>query len=81
MRGKENGHTCDVVRQNETAQGHAVRANIFYWARGLLSIDSTRSIRGPSTAPGQIAFTLTLADPNSIASVFINPISPHFAAT
>ena len=45
------------------------------------SIATTRSMRSPVTAPGAIALTRTPAGPSSIASVLVNPISPHFAAT
>lgn len=34
----------------------------------------------PRDAPGQIAFTRTLNGPSSIASDFVSPITPHFAA-
>ena len=59
-----------------------------YWRRiasgslplAAASLSITRSIRGPSTAPGQMAFTRMPAGPSSIASVFIKPMTPHFAA-
>jgi len=40
----------------------------------------TSSIRLPLTLPGQIALTRTPAPPNSIANVFVNPITAHLAA-
>ena len=47
-------------------------------ARARLTM--TLSIAGPSTGPGQIAFTRTLLDPASCARVRVNPINPHLDA-
>ena len=41
---------------------------------------TTRSIRSPSTEPGQIALTRTPNGPSSLASVLVSPITPHLAA-
>ena len=41
---------------------------------------STFSCRAPATTPGSSAFTRMPASPSSIASDFVSPITPHFAA-
>jgi hypothetical protein len=45
------------------------------------SASITRSMRGPLTEPGQIALARMPCGPSSIATVFIRPMTPHFAAT
>jgi hypothetical protein len=47
----------------------------------LASAAITRSMRGPSTEPGQIALTRTPNGPSSMASVLVSPTIAHLAAT
>ena len=47
-------------------------------ARARLTM--TLSMAGPSTGPGQIAFTRTLLEPASCARVSVSPINPHLDA-
>lgn len=40
----------------------------------------TRSMRGPATGPGRIAFERMPKAPSSAASVWLKPTTPHFEA-
>ena len=89
-KGDHVAHHRGWLSSLETASGvtqDRIETLRTYWSRtssSLLTLAAasratTRSIRGPSTAPGQIALTRTPAGPSSIASVLVRPTIAHFA--
>jgi hypothetical protein len=80
---EEQNRRCDVLSADHAPQRNAIEIGLLHRLIGhanLFRPGVTPVIRGPSTIPGRMALTRILAGPNSLAKLWVKPMTPHLAA-